>query len=384
MARAKPKWRRVLNTRFLRWWVLRQAVRAVPGLGRHLGFFPDHVDMIAGADRVLADQARPVTGLTMHMAFLTRCQAHDSRAPEAVLPDGVITGRRTALYDNAWIDMTTASVLLPGAGQTVLVRGQRANWNATSARLGRDRVEMPGRVFAPLNTRNYFHVLLENGVRLLDLLESGLVADASLHVIVGPDITAVERAMLDGIAALHPTMHLHTVPRGALVVPDQAVVHFPPDTYWEWPPLDRKAVDRLAEAFAQVYGAPDGGTDALYLSRRGAKLRAPSNEAALEAALQGAGFSSFVASDANHPDQIARFRSARRIVAVHGAGLTNLIFAQPGAEVVEIFPSDFVKSTYWRLAQVLGLRYRPVIAGPGDYDQRFEVDIDAVLTALED
>ena len=53
MARAKPKWRRVLNARFLRWWLLGQLVRAVPVLGRKLAFFPENIDMIEGADKVL-------------------------------------------------------------------------------------------------------------------------------------------------------------------------------------------------------------------------------------------------------------------------------------------------------------------------------------------
>jgi len=385
MARAKPAWRRILNARFLRWWALGRMVRAWPWLGRRLAFFPRHIDMIEGADRVLADERRPVPpeSLAPHMGFLARCAPHDSHAPGVALPHGVVTGRRTALYRGAWIDMANASILLPARGRTVLVRGQRANWNATSARLARVRVAVPGRVFAPLVTRNYFHVILENGVRLLDLLESGALGDAPLTV-VRPDLGRVTRDMLAGIETLYPEVTVREVPDGALVLPDEAIGHFPPDTYWEWPPVTPALAARLGDAFAAVYGpAPARPGPRLYLSRQGAKLRNPRNAAALEAALAARGFDIFTATDANHPEQVARFRAARQIVAVHGAGLTNLVFCRPGAEVVEIFPANFVKSPYWRLAQVLGLGYRPVIAGPGDYDQRFQVDVDAVLAALE-
>lgn len=385
MARAKPKWRRVLNARFLRWWLTRQVVRPFPALGRRLGFFPDHVDMIAGADRVLADERAviPPGDLAPHMEFLRHAQPNDSHAEGVVLPDGVKTGRRTALFDRPWIDMATASVLLPDRSRTVLVRGRRANWNATSARWNRTTVGVPGRVFAPLVTRNYFHTILENGVRLIDLLQSGAVADAPLTV-VHPDLGRVTREMLAGIAALYPDVTVHEVPAGSLVIPDQAVVHFPRDSYWEWPPLTRAQADRLAEAFAAVYPPFDGQAGPrLYLSRRGAKLRNPLNDDDLEAALAGAGFDLFVAHDGNHPEQIARFQAARQVVAVHGAGLTNLVFCRPGTEVVEIFPADFVKSPYWRLAQVLDLPYRAIIGGAGDYDQRFVVNVEAVMHWVE-
>ncbi|MFK7943264.1 MAG: hypothetical protein AB8B85_10180, partial [Paracoccaceae bacterium] len=71
------------------------------------------------------------------------------------------------------------------------------------------------------------------------------------------------------------------------------------------------------------------------------------------------------------------------VVAVHGAGLTNLLFCRPGTRVIEIFPGNFVKSPYWWLCRQLGLVHIPVTGGPGDYDQHFEVDIAAVTQALE-
>lgn len=385
MARAKPRWRRVLNARFLRWRLTGMAVRLFPVLGRRLGFFPDHIDMIVGADRVLADDRAtvPPDTLSQHMEFLRLCQPNDSHAPGVELPNGVVTGRRTALFDRPWIDVATGSVLLPRKARTVLVRGERANWNATSARFSRARIAVPGRAFAPLVSRNYFHVILENGIRLIDLLESGAVADAPLTV-VRPDLGQVTRDMLAGIATLYPDLTVREVPAGALVIPDQAVVHFPRDNYWEWPPVTRTLADRLALAFAAVH-RPFGGSTGqrLYLSRRGAKLRNPLNAEDLEAALAARGFDIFQAHDGNHSEQIARFGAARKVVAVHGAGLANLVFCRPGTEVIEIFPKNFIKSPYWRLAQGLDLPYRAVIGGPGDYDQRFVVNVDAVLHRAE-
>ncbi len=388
MARVKPKWRRVLNARYLRWWLLGRLVRGVPALGRKLAFFPDHVDMIEGADRVLANSrtSLPASSLQADMPFLRLCSPHDSRAPGVDLPNGVVTGQRTVLVSRPWIDAATGSVLLPRQARTVVVRGDHANWNATSAHLDRPRIEIEGRVFAPLITRNYFHLILENGVRLVNLLESGLVDDAKLTVIHHPGASAVETAMYRGIAMLYPSVRIRQVPPTALVLPDEAVLHFPTDNYWEWPPVNRAEAERLAAAFETVYGAKAkiSGLPVLYLSRAGTKLRNPLNSAALDRALDQRGIAPFVATDANHAEQIARFRAAQIVIAVHGAGLTNLVFCAPGTRVIEIFPQNFVKSPYWRLANRLGLRYRPVIGGPGDYDQRFTVDVAAVQAALDE
>lgn len=70
-------------------------------------------------------------------------------------------------------------------------------------------------------------------------------------------------------------------------------------------------------------------------------------------------------------------------MGVHGAGLTNILFCRPGTLVVETFPANFVKSPYRRLAHRLGLNHVPVIAGPGNYDQRFFIDPQAVLAAID-
>lgn len=388
MARAKPAWRKVLNARFLRWWLLGRLVAVLPSIGRLLAFFPKPIDMVDGADTVLADDLDLVSPDTFapDMDFLSLCQPNDSRAPEVRLPDGVVRGRRTCLYDRPWIDMNNGSVLLPKSGQTVLVRGAKANWNATSARPFRRRITIEGRVLAPLVTRNYFHVLTENALRILDLLEAGRVAEKPLTIVRPVNGVAVEDAFYRGLVSLYEGVSVETVPTGSLVLPTQGVVHFPCDNYWEWPPVTPDLADLLGAVFDEVYGrsAAAKGPARLYLSRDGTKLRDPNNAGKLSIALEAVGFENFVATDANHPAQIARFRAARTIVGVHGAGLTNLLFCHPGARVIEIFPGNFVKSTYWHLARRLNLHYSPVIAGPGDYNQRFDVDIDAVLAALEE
>ncbi|MEM6662130.1 MAG: glycosyltransferase 61 family protein [Pseudomonadota bacterium] len=387
MARAKSRFRKVFNARYLRWWLIGASVRICPPLGRALGFFPDHVTMLEQADDVLAEETQYIApeSLHTHMGFLERCIPHDSVAPEVNLPGGIVMGRRTAIFRNAWIDTTTSSVLLPQKARTVLVRGKIANWNAVSAKPFPRRIPLNGRVWMPLDTVNYFHVLLENGLRLIDLLDSGVLAGSALTVALRPAKTEVETALWSGIGKLYPEVVFAEVPTGAMICPDEALLHFPRDNYWEWPPVSRASAARLAEVFAATYRDRNAEShpNRLFLTRKGAKLRTPRNSNDLDRALTDAGFTPFTANDSNHPAQIDAFGAAKTIVAVHGAGLTNLVFCKPGTKVIEIFPGNFIKSTYWNLARQMGLEYTPVICGPGDYDQRFEVDIPAVLNALQ-
>jgi capsular polysaccharide biosynthesis protein len=48
-------------------------------------------------------------------------------------------------------------------------------------------------------------------------------------------------------------------------------------------------------------------------------------------------------------DQIDHFAAADVIVGLHGAALTNLVFAHPGARVLEIFPPGYVKQCFWAI-----------------------------------
>jgi len=58
-------------------------------------------------------------------------------------------------------------------------------------------------------------------------------------------------------------------------------------------------------------------------------------------------------------DQIRAFAEADVIVSAHGAALVNLVFASPGATVIELFPAGALVPDYWKLATgVPGLDYR--------------------------
>lgn len=56
-------------------------------------------------------------------------------------------------------------------------------------------------------------------------------------------------------------------------------------------------------------------------------------------------------------EQVEIFNSAKLIVGIHGAGLSNLVYSQKGTKVVELFQHDFGLPSFWYLANLMALDY---------------------------
>ncbi|MBN1689045.1 MAG: glycosyltransferase family 61 protein [Candidatus Omnitrophica bacterium] len=95
----------------------------------------------------------------------------------------------------------------------------------------------------------------------------------------------------------------------------------------------------------------------LYISRSNAKKRHVLNEEKLIIFLRSLGFETVDLENILIHDQIALFRSAEIIVGAHGAGLSNLVFCGPQAQVIELFSPAYVNGCYWALAEQVGVRY---------------------------
>jgi capsular polysaccharide biosynthesis protein len=127
------------------------------------------------------------------------------------------------------------------------------------------------------------------------------------------------------------------------------------------------------------------------VARRDAARRVMVNEAELADALVRLGFRVVVPSELTAREQIAAFSASRIIVAAHGAALANLVFAPPGAFVVEVASAAIMHmSTFRHLTRTLGQRLVTIVSD--DYDVTrpepnashldYRVDVDEVLAAL--
>ncbi|XGV98164.1 MAG: DUF563 domain-containing protein [Leptolyngbya sp. BL-A-14] len=131
----------------------------------------------------------------------------------------------------------------------------------------------------------------------------------------------------------------------------------------------------------------------LYITR-GTGSRKPINENELIDVLSKYSFEIYDPSQ--QTDSQNNFAEAAVIVGAHGAGLSDLVFCQPGTKVLELIPSDHVFTYYFSISEAAKLQYGCLICpsleerspssfGPSPFDfhvnlQEFEAALDAMLT----
>lgn len=242
---------------------------------------------------------------------------------------------------------------------------------------------VPGRlaVLASRGDGNYFHFLTDVLPRLGVLADSPGTAPAERFLV--PYAAAFQRELL-ALAGVGPeqvldsTQHPH-VQADVLVVPELPGRDLQAPS-WVVPWLRRTLMRGPA-------GAPRAR---LYVTRgRAQHTRRVDNEDEVLGLLTARGFTTIDPGTLTVAEQIAAFAGAEVVVAPHGAALTNLAFASPGARVVELFAPDYVNTCYFELAsQVPGLTYRYLV-GTGASPRRERAmagitsDITVDVAALE-
>ena len=118
-----------------------------------------------------------------------------------------------------------------------------------------------------------------------------------------------------------------------------------------------------------------------YLRRMG-KVRPILNEIEILEYFRKNGWAIVDAEQLPMARQIRLFSQAEMICAPHGAGLTNLLWCQPGCKVLELCASTFLNGVYEGLAECVGANYRYLIF---EADQKYQsrIDLKTVEKALE-
>jgi capsular polysaccharide biosynthesis protein len=98
----------------------------------------------------------------------------------------------------------------------------------------------------------------------------------------------------------------------------------------------------------------------LFLSRRdneGTQGRVLANQIEIAAILDSMGFTPYYAEDYTFDQQRNDFSAAEIVVGVHGAGLSNVVFMDRGATVVELMPKTEFKWHFALLASYCQINY---------------------------
>jgi SAM-dependent methyltransferase len=114
-----------------------------------------------------------------------------------------------------------------------------------------------------------------------------------------------------------------------------------------------RTYSRLREAVEAV----SGQAEKIYVARIGARSRRMRNETAVIDEVRSRGFEVVVPDALTLTEQIRVFRSAKLVVGPHGAGMTNIVFCDPGTIVYELIPSHYANACFCNLAHICKLRY---------------------------
>lgn len=124
------------------------------------------------------------------------------------------------------------------------------------------------------------------------------------------------------------------------------------------------------------------GSDKIYISRSGS--RKISNEAEVVDILSKMGFKTVRCEKMSFEEQISTFSSASVIVGPHGAGVTNILFAQNGAKVLEIRNKTYQGNCYLLLCNKLGFDYYNLYGSGNDIKNFSDSDRDLNSNILVD
>jgi hypothetical protein len=271
-----------------------------------------------------------------------RTPAHREGRGVVEIPGGVVYGFKGYIGPDTRGVLTDASSLWSPEERTVLTGSAQALSYGVEDLDGITMSVWVGNAWG-----NYAHGLLQ-GVPRLDLLRRGFALEADRYLLEEKSARVLYEA-LDILGV--PTDKFHLVPRDRAPAYRCATLRAataPPFT------------DAWPTAFLHELFLPDPPTTApsrrIYARREGPR-RSVINEDEVIALLESLGFEIVALEGRPVREQAAMFADAEVIVSAHGASLANLVFARPGARVVELMGRNVASAVYAEVSWLHGLHY---------------------------
>lgn len=226
---------------------------------------------------------------------------------------------------------------------------------------------------------NYSHWLFRNLLKLSTLERAGML-DA-YPWLLNDDLRPYQRQYLD-LLGVGPE-RLIQVERNTVVRCRQLVV----PALLTHARTIRGGVDWIRERLRDCMVAPERADRLIYVSRRDVRLRTLLNEDELIAALAPLGIETVVPGELSVVEQIRAFSSARFILGIHGAALTNIVFAPYDAAILVVTSTAIERmDNFRRIAASMGQNMVTIVSDrydaapdPLDMHADYRVDVPAIV-----
>lgn len=140
-------------------------------------------------------------------------------------------------------------------------------------------------------------------------------------------------------------------------------------------------IEILRKAFLCKGETGSNHNNRIYVSRSRATKRRIGNEKEVEKILSQNGIEIVYPEELTFTQQINLFANAKEIIAPHGAGLANLVWAKSSARVLEIFPHNFFNDCFARLSMSRSLSY-DYFSCQADAKSNGKIEIQALIAKL--
>ena len=204
--------------------------------------------------------------------------------------------------------------------------------------------------------QNYFHWFLDSLTRLY--VRQHLPEATRILIPTKPPRFVTETLEILGL------LDLCSSPPSECVKPERFYFCSPLSMTGVWNPL---GCDWLRKGFHHCYNDERTGNP-LFLTRRGSE-RVPDNIRQIEDFFSQKGFDVIECGDYSVREQIALASSAPAIAGLHGAAMTNLLWARPGTKVLELFGKEYPHACYEQIAFQGRLQYSYAYNAPSCADQ---------------
>ena len=202
-------------------------------------------------------------------------------------------------------------------------------------------------IFARPSPWNYYHWLIEDLPSILRARQSH--PNARVIITVKSPRYVVQSLEAYGVTPL--------IIRSRWVFADQLILAgrgF--DTGWP----HKQDIELLQGGFSPLGGEPVAADKKIYLSRAQSRRGFP-NEQEVEAIAIQNGFQPVHMEDLSFAEQVRLFQTSSHIVGLHGAGLANMVFSQPGTSIKELTPTNTANPCYEMLAKVSEHNYERLL-----------------------
>jgi hypothetical protein len=210
------------------------------------------------------------------------------------------------------------------------------------------------------NDENYFHYTLMNVARL------GLIEETTLDrtdgILLPTPRTPFQMELINRIKSYFLTQsrtHLafHEIDVWNSISTDELVVPWNVASAWG---AHHRGIAFLRSLFKEELASV--GHRYVYIDRRQANNRSLINEDDIVELMRRLGFEIVQLESMAVSEQAALFSACRFVVGAHGAGLTNLIFASPGTNVLEIVPDQLRNWCYRSISNSCNLNYDCILS----------------------